>query len=82
MLWGFSQFALGNLFLPGAKQQTKWNATGELVCRPGMDAGAWNGEKMETLHDRLGRKKTSSEQESPFTSWAVEILSLTSPDRV
>lgn len=36
----------------------------ELVCRPGMDAGAWIGEKMEKLHDRLGRKKTSSEQES------------------
>ena len=29
-----------------------------------MDAGAWIGEKMEKLHDRLGRKKTSSEQES------------------
>ena len=29
-----------------------------------MDAGTWIGEKMETLHARLGRKKTSSEQKS------------------
>ena len=35
----------------------KVNATGEVVCGPGMDAGVWIGEKMEILHDRIKGEK-------------------------
>lgn len=66
---GIFPVCTGKFVLPWNQATCKVNATDKVVYRPGVDAGVWVEEMMETLHGRIRGKKAFQKQESKHNSY-------------